>query len=97
MIKLTNAQYEDMQKLSQQINSALKTAFEQGDPSSELAQQVCTWHKEWLGYYWNHYSKEAHLGLAQAYVADPRFEKYYDDIKQGCAEFLFEALKIYCK
>ncbi len=97
MMGLTSAQYENMKKLSQKINDSLKEAFEQGNPSSELAQQVCAWHKEWLGYYWNHYSKEAHLGLAQAYVADPRFKKYYDDIKEGCAEFLFEALQIYCK
>lgn len=97
VMRLTSGQYENVQKLSQQINDSLKVAFEQGDPSSQLAQQVCAWHKEWLGYYWNHYSKEAHLGLAKAYVADPRFKKYYDDIKEGCAEFLFEALQIYCK
>lgn len=97
MMGLSSAQYKNMQKLSQQINVSLKEAFEQGNPSSGLAQQVCAWHKEWLGYYWNHYSKEAHLGLAQAYVADPRFKKYYDDIEEGCAEFLFEALLIYCK
>lgn len=97
MMRLTNVQYENMQKLSQQINDSLKAAFMQGDPSSEFAQQVCAWHKEWLGYYWAYYSKEAHLGLAQAYVTDPRFKKYYDDIEKGCAEFLFEALQIYCK
>jgi len=97
MMRLTSAQYENMQKLSHRINDSLKAAFEQGDPSSELAQQVCALHKEWLGYYWNHYSKEAHLGLAQAYVADSRFKKYYDDIEEGCAEFLLEALQVYCK
>jgi len=46
----------------------------------ELAQKVCALHKEWLEYFWNHYSKEAHLGLAQTYVDDPRFKKYYDAI-----------------
>lgn len=97
MMGLTIEQYEEVQKLSLQINESLKIAFEQGDPSGELAQQVCTLHKEWLGYFWNHYSKEAHLGLAQAYVADPRFKKYYDDIEQGCAEFLFESLHVFCK
>lgn len=97
MMKLTSEQYEKMQTLSQQIKDLLKAAFEQGDPSNELAQQVCALHKEWLGYFWNHYSKEAHLGLAQAYVADPRFKKYYDAIEEGCAHFLLEALQVYCK
>lgn len=97
MMRFTSAQYENMQKLSQQINDSLKEAFELGDPSSVLAQQVCALHKEWLEYFWNHYSKEAHLGLAQSYVADSRFKKYYDDIEEGCAEFLLDALRIYCK
>lgn len=97
MMGLTAEQYEKVQNLSSQINDTLKTAFEQGDPSSELAQKVCALHKEWLGYFWNHYSKEAHLGLAQSYVDDPRFRKYYDAVAVGCAEFLRDAIKIYCE
>lgn len=97
MMGLTAEQYEKVQNLSCQINDTLKTAFENGDPSSELAQKVCALHKEWLGYFWDHYSKEAHLGLAQSYVDDPRFRKYYDAIAVGCAEFLRDAIKIYCE
>lgn len=94
---LTAEQYKKVEELSHQINACLKTAFDQGDPSSELAQKVCALHKEWLGYFWNSYSKEAHLGLAQTYVDDPRFRKYYDDIAVGCANFLRDAIQIYCK
>ena len=90
-------QYTEVQELSNQINDLLKSAFEQGDPSSELAQRVCALHKKWLEYFWSRYSKEAHLGLAQTYVDDPRFKKYYDDIEIGCAEFLYDSLKIFCK
>jgi DNA-binding transcriptional MerR regulator len=97
MMGLTAEQHEKVQKLSCQINDSLKTAFQQGDPSSDLAQKVCALHKEWLGYFWSHYSKEAHLGLARTYVDDPRFRKYYDDIAVGCAEFLYDAIKIYCE
>jgi hypothetical protein len=97
MMGLTVEQYEKVQKLSCQINDTLKAAFEQGDPSSELAQKVCALHKEWLGCFWDHYSKEAHLGLAQTYVDDPRFGKYYDAVAVGCAEFLRDAIKIYCE
>jgi len=93
---LTKEQYEKSQKLSEEINSQLKIAFKEGDPSSELAQKVCALHKEWLKYFWKDYSKEAHLGLAQTYVDDPRFKKYYDNIEVGCAEFLHRALQIYC-
>lgn len=97
MMGLTAEEYDKTQALSQEINESLKAAFEQGDPSSEAAQKVCALHKEWLGYFWNHYSKEAHLGLAKTYVDDPRFKKYYDDIAEGCTEFLRDALQIYCQ
>lgn len=93
---LTAEQYERVQELSRQINDSLKAAYEQGDPSSELAQKVCALHKEWLGCFWNFYSKEAHISLVQTYVDDPRFKKYYDAIAVGCAEFLLEAMKVYC-
>jgi DNA-binding transcriptional MerR regulator len=94
---MTVEQHEKLQELTGEINDSLKITFEQGDPSSELAQKVCALHKEWLGYYWNHYSKEAHLGLAQTYVDDPRFRKYYDALGEGCAEFLRDAIKIFCQ
>jgi len=97
MMGLTAEAYEATQALSQQINQSLKAAFEQGDPSSEAAQAVCALHQKWLGHFWNHYSKEAHLSLAQTYVDDPRFKKYYDDIAEGCAVFLRDALQIYCQ
>ena len=96
LMGLTAEQYERVQELSRQISASLKTAFEQGDPSSKLAQEVCGLHKEWLAYFWSHYSKEAHLGLAESYVDDPRFKKYYDAIAEGCGEFLREAIVIYC-
>ena len=96
LMGLSPEQYARTQELSEQINSTLKAAFEQGDPSSELSQQVCSLHKEWLGYFWSHYSKEAHLGLAQTYVDDPRFTAYYDTVAEGCAKFLRDALEIFC-
>ena len=97
LMGLTAEQYARVQELSSQINEKLKSACEQGNPSSQLAQEVCNLHKEWLGYYWTHYSKEAHLGLAQMYVDDPRFKAYYDAVGAGCAEFLRDSLAIFCQ
>ena len=79
------------------IYNALKAAFEQGDPSGELAQKACELHKKWLCLHWDEYSKEAHIGLTMMYVADPRFTAYYDKIAVGCAAFLHDAVSIYCK
>lgn len=97
LMGLTPQQYAHVQDLSSHLNEKLKLACQQGDPSSPLAQEVCTLHKEWLGYFWNTYSKEAHQGLAQMYVDDPRFKSYYDAIGDGCAEFLRDALTVFCR
>lgn len=97
LMGLTPEKYAEVQDLSLLINQTLKQALEQGDPAGELAQKTCEMHKKWLSFYWKEYSKEAHMGLAQAYVDDPRFRKYYDDIAPGCAEFLHDAIMIYCK
>ena len=94
---LSKQQYEEVEKLSLEIAEALKAAFEQGDPAGDLAQKACDLHKRWLCYFWPTYSKEAHLGLGQMYVDDPRFTAYYDKIAPGCAEFLRDALAVYCK
>lgn len=94
---ISKKQYEEMEYLSTEVNETLKVAFEQGDPASELAQKACELHKRWLCYYWDHYSKEAHIGVTQMYVDDPRFTEYYDKIAVGCAAFLRDAVLIYCK
>lgn len=97
VLGMSKKQYGDLEKLTIELNETLKAAFEQGDPASELAQKACELHKKWLCYYWHNYSKEAHIGVTQMYVDDPRFTEYYDKIAVGCAEFLRDAVLIYCK
>jgi len=94
---MTKEQYAVVENLSAELNATLKAAFEQGDPASELAQKACELHKKWLCCFWDSYSREAHIGIAQMYVDDPRFTAYYDKIAPGCAVFLRDALLIYCK
>jgi DNA-binding transcriptional MerR regulator len=93
---MTKEQYAEVERLSAEVNETLKAAFEQGDPAGELAQKACELHKTWLCFFWDSYSKEAHLGVTQMYVDDPRFTEYYDKIVPGCAVFLRDAVKIYC-
>ena len=93
---MTKEDYTKVEALSAEVNEALRIAFNQGDPTSELAQKACNLHKEWLCYFWDSYTKEAHIGVAQMYVDDPRFTAYYDKIAVGCAKFLRDAVLIYC-
>lgn len=94
---MTQAQYEEVTNLAEEIAVNLKTAMSTGDPNSELAQKTADLHRQWLSFYWNEYTKEAHSSVAQMYVDDERFTAYYDKIQPGAAEFLRDAVHIYTK
>ncbi|WP_391118067.1 MerR family transcriptional regulator [Psychrobacillus sp. L3] len=94
---MTQAQFEEVTILEQQVLDNLKDAMQTGDPAGELAQKTADLHRQWLSFYWDKYSKEAHVGLAEMYVVDKRFTAYYDNIQTGAAEFLRDAILIYAK
>lgn len=97
IMSMSKEQYTELEELAAELNETLKAAFEQKDPASELAQKACELHKKWLCFFWSDYRKEAHIGVTQMYVNDPRFTAYYDKIAVGCASFLRDAVLIYCK
>lgn len=97
VLNMSKEQYKELERLTSELNETLKAACQQGDPASELAQKACELHKKWLCFFWKDYSKQAHIGVTQMYVDDPRFTEYYEKIAPGCAEFLRDAVLIYCK
>ena len=94
---MSQKQYDEVTNLEQQVLDNLKVAMETGDPAGELAQKTADLHRQWISYYWDQYSKEAHAGLAEMYVADERFTAYYDKVQNGASVFLRDAILIYTK
>ncbi|MEK4996867.1 MerR family transcriptional regulator [Paenibacillus odorifer] len=92
---MTEEQYAAIQQLEEEMFETLLQAMEHGDPASVLAQKSADLHREWLSFYWNSYSKEAHAGVAQLYVDDERFTEYYDKRRPGLAAFLRDAVHVY--
>lgn len=92
---MTEEDYAAVTSLESELMTVLKNAFDLGDPASELAQKAADLHKQWLTFYWQQYSKEAHAGLARMYVDDERFKAYYDKNQPGTAELLRDAILIY--
>lgn len=92
---MTPEQHEAIGRLTQDVKDALAEAFETGDPAGAPAQHAAHLHRQWLTFYWNRYSKEAHANLAQTYVDDERFRAYYDAEQPGTAAFLRDAIRIY--
>lgn len=95
LMNMTQEEHEAVTKLAEEVNTALAEAMQTGDPAGELAHKAADLHKQWITFYWSEYSKEAHAGLAEMYVADERFKAYYDKIRPGAAEFLRDAINIY--
>ncbi|NLM22135.1 MAG: MerR family transcriptional regulator [Peptococcaceae bacterium] len=94
-MSMTAEQYAEFTSLEKEIKETLQAAVQTNDPAGELAQKAAELHRRWLCFSWNSYSKEAHAGLAQMYVNDPRFAAYYDEIQPGAAEFFRDAILIY--
>jgi hypothetical protein len=92
---MTQEEYDEVTRLGDEVTKTLSAAFKTGDASGELAQKAADLHRQWLSFYWDSYSKEAHAGIAQMYVADERFKAYYDKEQPGTAEFLKDAVLIY--
>jgi DNA-binding transcriptional MerR regulator len=95
VMNMTQEQHDAITALAEELYSTLAAAFKTGDPAGELAQKAADLHKQWLTFYWNEYSKEAHAGLAQMYVDDERFTAHYDKEQPGTAVFLRDAIHIY--
>jgi len=92
---MTEEQYAEVEMLTSSVLATLKAALATGDPASQLAQQAADLHRQWLSYFWDSYTKEAHAGVAQMYVDDERFTAYYDREQPGTAAFLRDAILIY--
>jgi len=94
---LTQEQYDESERLSLALEEALKAALDTNDPAGEQAQKACNLHRQWLCIFYPSYSKEYHMGIGEMYVADEQFKAHYDKIAPGCAEFLRNAINIYCQ
>ena len=92
---MSQEQFAEVTKLGTEVIETLQAAFKTGDPAGELAQKAADLHRQWLCFYWDSYTKEAHAGVAQMYVDDPRFTAYYDEKQPGTAKFLRDAVHIY--
>lgn len=92
MMGLTESQFQQMQETEATFIQELMQAMDENDSEGEHAKQAVELHKKWLCYSWPSYSKEAHQGLAEMYVADPRFTAYYDQHRVGATQFLRDAI-----
>ena len=93
--EMTPDEWNVRELLEESIKAQLRLALANGDPTSEEAAELAHMHERWIRMSWGDgaYSREAHLGLAQGYLADERFTSYYDSASgEGATAFLVQAL-----
>ena len=84
---------KEFENLKREVERVLQEAVLAGaDPKGEVGKRAMMLHKEWLSMTWKQYTENAHKGVAQMYVLDDRFRRYYDKEVEGCAAFLRDAI-----
>lgn len=90
-------EWDDLAILEERIIEQLKAATEFGDPSGAEAAELVRLHAAWVQAHWGKsrtLTHEMHVSLGQMYVADPRFQEYYDSrAGAGAAAFLVTAIE----
>jgi DNA-binding transcriptional MerR regulator len=69
-------------------------ALDAGVPAtSEQAMELAEEHRRQISAHFYECSYEIQLGLAEMYLADPRFRAYYDDQRPGLAQYVHDAIE----
>lgn len=97
-LSLSQKELETMNRLEEELIGILIELAATGDVLSEKGKEAYVKHKEWLCFTWPSYDPQAHAGLAQAYVDDERFRKYYRE-KAGMdvAEILRDVIQAHAE
>jgi len=84
--------------LEEEILAALAAAVRAGeDPAGAEGLRIAQLHRQWLSVTVKPCDAKRHAGIAELYVADPRFTAYYDREVPGCAQFLRDAVAVFTK
>lgn len=78
-LNMTEEEFNEMNRTEERLFNGLLEVYETQNMESEATREIYENHKKWLSFTWPSYSKEAHIGLAEMYVSDERFAKYYND------------------
>lgn len=91
MLSMSKLAWDAKEELEQRVKDTLVKAMATGDPTSPESRMLSELHAQWIRVHWgdNGYTPEAHRGLVQGYMDDPRFIEYYDSAcGKGATEFL---------
>ena len=89
----TKADFEQIKAESDAVNAAFVAALRSGAPATSVeAMDAAEEHRAHIERWFYDLDHGFHRGLADMYVADPRFTKTYEDIEPGLAGYVHDAI-----
>jgi len=87
---------DDWQRIQAETGDLMRRwleAFDAGvDSESQTAMDLAEEHRQQITKHFYECTLEIHTGLAEMYIADERFTKYYEDRREGLARFVHDAI-----
>jgi DNA-binding transcriptional MerR regulator len=87
------AKWQEIRKEADEISLALAQAMAAGQPATgTVAMDLAERHRQHITRWFYDCGYDVHRGLAEMYVADPRFAQAYDKVKPGLSAYVREAI-----
>ncbi|MCB0703736.1 MAG: MerR family transcriptional regulator [Saprospiraceae bacterium] len=86
--------WKDQKEKQEALNKGLADLMEL-EPNHPTVQQAIYEHHQLMNAYYE-VDETRYRGLADMYMQDDRFKAHYDNYRNGLAEFLCEAIHVYC-
>jgi len=91
--RYSKADWQQVRAETDSVNEAFIAAMQSGQPASgEAAMDAAEQHRLHINDRFYELSHDFHRGLADMYVADPRFTKTYEDLAPGLAAYVHDAI-----
>ena len=91
--RYTTSDWERIKTEGEAVNSALVAALRSGaSPASDAAMDAAEEHRAHIARWFYDLDHTFHRGLADMYVADPRFTRTYEDLAPGLAAYVHAAI-----
>ncbi len=100
LMGMSQADFGRASELEARVRDEVLAGLSEGDrdASGPHAPRAARAHAEWLSCFWpeGQYTLQGHAQLAEMYLADERFQAYYDAWAPGAARYLVGAIRRMC-
>ena len=86
--------WKEVRKETEAVNAGLAALMDEGVPATDpRAMDFAEQHRLNIDKRFYPCSQEMHIGLADMYIADPRFTASYEKVRPGLAQYVHDAIK----